>query len=264
MYSFLLAAFLITASAVANQASCAILSIPLTEEKPGASLASRQSNFVRDGIIFLTKTSLPLNLGDINIGKNAITFPAEGLTPPVVSFFASLSTLTNPFVAFDRLTSPEYTALYLAMRAYRHPSYSVPDTKAEFEADLGYAVAVYTDSTPNKWVSDVTGQWFRKIIPVSLAKGRERILYRPQASHPRFGLGKGKITIATTPDETEIALKREDGSNDWDYYGYGLEGKLSPVANFATSHHTMSEGNSPHSCMTCHYSVNARSFKGIR
>lgn len=267
VHSFLFLILLVTTSSQAKQAessSCAILSIALPAEKPGASIESRQSNFVRDGIIYLSKSSIaPSALKEFSVGETAVTFPASAIAPSTLSFFGNLGAVSDPLVAFERLTSQEYTQIYLATRGHRHPSFLVPETRDELESQLGYAKAEYLDTTPDKWTPDTTGKWFRKIVPLSIAKGVERLLYRPQASHPLFGIGKPKITIATTATETEIALLREDGSGDWDYYGYGADGKLSPVAIFKTNH-GMNEANSPHACMACHYSVGNRRFRGAR
>lgn len=267
MHSLLFLALLVTTAIQAKPAkssSCAILSIALPEERPGASIESRRSNFVRDGIIFLTKSSIvPSSLKEFSVGERALIFPADAVPPSTLSFFGNLGSVTDPLTAFDRLTSAEYTQIYLATRRNLHRSFYVPETRGELEAQLGYAKAEYKDNTPDKWTPDTSGMWFRKIVPLSIAKGVERQLYRPQAAHPLFGIGKPKITIATTVTETEIALMREDGSGDWDYYGYGVDGKLSPVAIFKTNFST-NEANSPHACMACHYSVGQRRFRGAR
>ncbi len=268
MSVFLFLVLLMTTASLATPtepSSCAFVTIALPPEKLNASIESRQSNFVRDSIVYLSRSSVvPEGLADFKVGDSSFTVPAERIPHPFVSFFGALAAEKDPMVVFDRLTSHEYTQIYLATRSHRHLSFRVPDFRRDLETQLGYAEATYLDDTPEKWIGDTSGLWFRKIVLVSIPKGVERRLYRPQAAHPLFGTGKSKITIATTINETEVALMREDGSGDWDYYGYGADGRLSPVGAFKTSTHVMSEANSPHACMACHYSVGQRRFRGTR
>ena len=96
-------------------------------------------------------------------------------------------------------------------------------------------------------------QWNKHVIPVSRVKRLTRIIYR---SPPGF---EPQISVAVTKDSTtgdegaptreiEVAVRRLDRSNDWDFYAYDADGQLQPYSEFPAGRR-----DAPTVCVSCHY-----------
>jgi hypothetical protein len=102
--------------------------------------------------------------------------------------------------------------------------------------------------------------WDKEIIEFSAIKRKTRVIYRSPVGFA-FGMSVAvtldtESAILTAPvRETEIAIDRDDGSGNADFYVYDKDGHLSTVSNFPAG-----ERPAPSFCLGCHHSIIKHTF----
>ena len=102
--------------------------------------------------------------------------------------------------------------------------------------------------------------WTSEVIAPSLVKKKTRIIYRSPESFVRA------ISVAQTLDadsedmnarvlETEVAIDRNDGSGNADFYSYNARGHLSTTSQFPVG-----ERQVPAFCLGCHFQASSETF----
>ena len=100
--------------------------------------------------------------------------------------------------------------------------------------------------------------WERRVVAMSGIKRKTRVIYRSPPDYPV------RLSVAETLDctdgnlnapklETEITVKRKDGSGNFEFYAYDVAGNLAQVSHFPAG-----ERPSPTVCVACHYDGQAR------
>lgn len=212
-------------------------SIPLPLEKISHSYLG---NMTRDSLLLmLTALSRPKELRD-----NSVTFDCSTVFPEAHSTFKSLSKETSYLSVFSRLRNFLKYGAYHRAQAINHNGFSLPKSVKQLEEQLQF----------KSWPSE-TVAW-------SQVKGKRRILYRSPSGFP-------SMSIAQTEEEddsireTEIILKREDLSGNYDFYAYGSDGLPTFRSPFMSGSQKETIGPVPYTCMTCHYDGRRRVFQTL-
>jgi hypothetical protein len=219
--------------------SCESLEVPMPLARSDERDFDRQA-FYRDGILFLFSIWVPEITDAVGPNDDTLVIPC-GKLPPAVQVAVINSKLPDGRFDYNRFRGVLGTA-YLEARAKKHPTLTPPPTLAEFKKISGYQ------------------SWPVEIINQSRVKNLTRALYHsPKGAGPELSVAvthDSKTGDITTPvRETEIVLKREDGSKNWDFYVYDGAGRL-----VSSSHFGNSSMPSPSICMNCHYNGHDRAF----
>ncbi|MCX6116276.1 MAG: hypothetical protein NT027_01945 [Proteobacteria bacterium] len=102
--------------------------------------------------------------------------------------------------------------------------------------------------------------WPRTILNVSMVKRLTRVIYRsPSDIRPAMSVAvtyeSQNGDLSKPVRETEVAIEREDGSGNADFYVYDHDGKISTTSTFPSG-----DQPSPSSCLSCHFNRNSRTY----
>jgi len=108
--------------------------------------------------------------------------------------------------------------------------------------------------------------WQRRIVQNSVVKGVTRALYcSPEDFEPAIAVAQthddASGSLTTPVRETEVIIKRQDGTETFDFFVYDEEGDLSRTSAFFNSRQRETVGPAPHTCMSCHYDGNQGVFQ---
>lgn len=104
--------------------------------------------------------------------------------------------------------------------------------------------------------------WKRVVVARSHVKDKTRVIYR--SSFNSRGISVSETLNSKSGDlnapvvETEVVVERADGSGNYDFYVYSVDGALVNTALFPAG-----ERPAPSTCMSCHYKKSSRKFSRI-
>jgi hypothetical protein len=102
--------------------------------------------------------------------------------------------------------------------------------------------------------------WDREVVEFSAVKRKTRVIYRSPVGFA-FGISVAETLETESADvnapvrETEVAIDRDDGSGNADFYAYNKDGRLSTTSTFPAGERT-----APAVCLSCHHSVVKHTF----
>ena len=200
-----------------------------------------RNTFYRDGILYLMATWVPELTSSVKPTDASLVVSCASL-PASVQIAIVNSTLPSgefDFNAFrNRIGLP-----YLESRSKLHANFAPHATLDEFKAISHFE------------------KWPVRIFQRSRVKGLTRAIYQSPKD-----LGY-ELSVAVTHNstdgdlskdvrETELILRRNDGSKNWDFYVYEASGKLVPESHLVRPDALAS----PSVCMNCHFSSDDRAF----
>jgi hypothetical protein len=147
------------------------------------------------------------------------------------------------------------------------PAIDVPDDLNTFWKAISLDQEVFTDPPTHKWQVSKSGDWMRRLIPKSGVKAKPRLIYRRRAQSKKPLVALAQTWDSSEPArannrETEVAIKRS-ASEDYDFFVYDKDGKLTVESTFATRSGADINGPAPVTCLTCHYNRRTRRFTNI-
>ncbi len=167
------------------------------------------------------------------------------------------------FQAYKKRTGPHDPKLPYPLAP---SSVKVGDDLDDFLKEIGLDQEVFTDPPTHKWEMSKSGHWMRRLISRSTVKGKPRLIYRrrKQSGKPLLSIAHTWESTATRTSnrETEVAIQREK-SEDWDFFVFDKDGKLTSESVFFTRAGKDITGPSPVTCLTCHYNRRTQRFTNI-
>ncbi len=195
----------------------------------------------RDSLVFMlsaftgTETNLVLE-------ENSILIPCNDVTSDAKPLFEEMSQSETYLAAYSLMKNFLKTGAYQKAQYMRHSKFLLPPTLSRLEEQLHF----------KSWESE-TVEW-------SQVKGKTRILYRSPKEYPKMSIAQ-TVEEGGNIRETEIILKREDGSGNYDFYAYDREGRPALRSHFFNASSKETSGPVPHTCMSCHYDGHTRFFQ---
>jgi hypothetical protein len=162
--------------------------------------------------------------------------------PEASALLKSLEAEKNPMVVYAKIKK-EIANLELKKPAsYSRISPTIPGTLQAFQKQYDFS------------------KWKELLIEKSLIKGLARRLHCREEKNV-------KISVAETIDkkggvrETEVIVRRTDGSGHSDFFVYDENGKRSSSSRFASRGGNVVPGSAPVACVACHYNASKRLFQ---
>lgn len=200
------------------------------------------SNMTRDTLLYMMSLFLNPTQGNLRIIENASTdsmdwvlVPISAVYPDSVKSFRKASREVFPLKVFQIFKDLLKTQASLKVRAWHHSRFAIPETLEELENRYSFH------------------SWNRELIENSLVKGTRRVIYRSPKPWPYISVAQTESGPNNTVRETEIIIAREDLSDQYDFFAYDGEGKLTRTSLFHTSHGKDVLASVPFTCLACHY-----------
>lgn len=207
--------------------------LPLLEN-PRDSMVRDLSCYVADGITGTHDSNC-----NVRTDRSVLV---EGIPESAIESLESAVNQNSNFFDLNLLQNWWNTWSY-ALRNRRGHEKLITDQISGFEAQTGYK------------------EWTSEVVAFSWVKHKTRVIYRSPVEKAFF------ISVSETRDsetgdvtapliETEIAVERNDGSGNVDFYSYNADGQLSTTSRFPAG-----ERPTPGVCLSCHHSSSSGKFE---
>lgn len=205
-------------------------------------------NMTRDSLVFLLtafsnpETSETKIVSDPKLlTEDWLEFNREGIVLEAIEKFIEMEEASSYLEVFSILKTFLREGAYHRVQHLQHANTPLPPNVLSLEKEFHFK------------------SWQKTIIENSKVKGKTRVLYRSNSKSFKMSVAQTEVDGAVR--ETEIIMKREDASGNYDFYVFDSHGEPATHSTFLNGNKKEVVGYAPHTCIACHYDGAHRKFQ---